>query len=106
MAAPLGSVDLSGMYRAMGDMLDHPGARRLMDEMREAARGYVWGHEDAGGQRVREAYGREVCADWEFCHMYGIYYAMYMLGMIGSKQPIQDAYRAFRASQDFGTYVL
>lgn len=100
----MGSVDVWGMYQAMKAMLPM-GARNVMDELRETARGYVWGHEDASGRRVREAYGREVCADWEFCHMYGIYHAMYSLGMIGSRQPIQEAYRAFCASRDISSYA-
>lgn len=97
-------VDVYGMLKALTATLP-VGSRMTVETLRDNATGYVWGHEDASGQRVREAYGRVVQGDWDFPIMYATYACLYELGQLTHRQPIQDAYRAFRASRDLNDYV-
>lgn len=99
-------TDVADAFRTLSMCLD-PLSARTVDRLMETARGYVWGMEDHGHDRITVAYGRKIIdASYEFPYMYGIYCCMYELGMLGSRQPIQDAWRCFKAGRDFGDYII
>jgi hypothetical protein len=106
------SVDVSGMYDALQDLVRQGHSERVAVSKLEYARSYrdhslwyAWGRMD-GGESVTVVYGRRVDAAWEFGYMMGIMALMYVTERRYSMPSIQSAWQAFKASIDIDQYVI
>lgn len=104
-------VDVYGMFHALCDIAitEYPTAgQRRIEHARHSlslAMGYVWGMEDGGMPEVREAYGREVNAYWEFAYMYAITDLLYRMERIYTMPSVRHAWQSFRAGIDLREYA-
>jgi hypothetical protein len=81
--------ELALQYRKLADRLSESDARTV-DFLRGQAVSYVWGRQDAGES------GRDTAYSNMFGYAYGIQAARFVLGEIGTRTTIENAFLSFR----------
>lgn len=79
------------VYWAMREQLT-PRQQGEVTAMESKACGYVWGYEDAKGERVRE-----FSASWDFSILYAMAWARFLREEVTHLAPIQDAWQTWLA---------
>lgn len=69
-----------------------------IERLTDQAIGYVWGFQDAGGEV------KDTQRSTEFGRRYGIVAARFELAQIGSRPPIQDAWRSWQEHGEIRDY--